>query len=117
MTISEAMGHLIIVLAAGLTGFGGLIVWAVKSAFPPILETFRARTKAITDAVDRVPALVTAVEKIPAALDRFEVRLAQSEERIVSKVEERRVEALTEELRRIGDAQPASVPPPRRRNT
>jgi hypothetical protein len=84
-------GVLISALGTGILGIGGLIAWTIKSVVPQILATLEERTK----------ALVTAVEKIPEALDRFETRMAESEARIIGKIDDRRIADLHHEIRRF----------------
>jgi hypothetical protein len=81
---------LLTIIIGGCGGLVGLITWAVKSVLPRVLATLEERTKALVDAV----------EKIPEAIDRFDRSLSASESRILARIDERKIDELREEVRR-----------------
>lgn len=104
------------VLTSGVLGVGGLLTWCVKYLVPKILGLMEDRNK----------TLVEAVAKMSKAIDDFEVKLDQHGEKIVSevkgqgdrlsiKLDDRRIEELRGEIKRLTERDDEGVPVTKRR--
>lgn len=100
-------------IGTGILGIGSLITWAVKSVVPKILGMLEERNKTLVEAVQRVGKAIDDFDNtLKAETSKIITEVANARDKVIETIDDRRLEELTSEFRRMSASKPDDTAPP-----